>query len=555
MNVRELAEARLAAEGKPADAKSHPRRVERSDAEPDLFELARTVDTISVLDRLGIEHSEKFATCPGCGEDGALIGKNGGIKCLHARCADVGPKDFPGFRSTIDMVMEAERLDKIEAAKRICEWNGIEVPEWNKKKNGASIEPPRDDSPDPTDADAPDAPPAESPELESHWIDLGNHLEWMTERPPAQTWLFKHWRDGRDHGVLPRGCTGLLNATGGVGKTYLAIQTGLAVASDGFLLETLRANSSGGHVLIALGEEDATETRRRISNAVNVAGFDDEQKRAIAQRLHVLPLRGVSVALTCQPTPGLIITSDFAVALRNKLNGFGVDWALVILDPLSRWASGGIEQNNELATRFVQILETFTTVRGNPSLLVAHHSSLDSVQAGKSRTRGVTGIRDAFRWEISMDGIESPDGSIEGVILRNTKSNYSLKFKPMALVRNTEPGIEGTFRLATAAEEEALKAVLPKGRRTDEERAKETQDRKRGAFEADSEAVLALVPHTPGYVSNTTIETALKAAGTPLSDKTIKGILERLASGGHVVDLSNGAQSKPRRWTRKESET
>ena len=51
------------------------------------------------------------------------------------------------------------------------------------------------------------------------------------------------------------------------------------------------------------------------------------------------------------------------------------------------------------------------------------------------------------------------------------------------------------------------------------------------------------------------LETALRAAGSPKSDKTIKRILEHLASGdggGRVVDLSGGGQSSARKWARKE---
>jgi hypothetical protein len=43
----------------------------------------------------------------------------------------------------------------------------------------------------------------------------------------------------------------------------------------------------------------------------------------------------------------------------------------------------------------------------------------------------------------------------------------------------------------------------------------------------------------------------LRAAGTPKSDKTLRGILDRLVADGIVVDLSDGAQSKPRQWARK----
>jgi hypothetical protein len=145
MSATEILKARLAeklaTEGGPSEPASRPKRVERNSDEPDVFALARTVDTVSVLDRLGVAHDDKFATCPGCGEEGAKLCENGGIKCLHDRCAGAGPKGHPGFRSTIDLVMEAEHLEKVEAAKRICEWGGIVVPE-RKKKDESNGDPP-----------------------------------------------------------------------------------------------------------------------------------------------------------------------------------------------------------------------------------------------------------------------------------------------------------------------------------------------------------------------------------------------------------------------------
>jgi hypothetical protein len=160
----------------------------------------------------------------------------------------------------------------------------------------------------------------------------------------------------------------------------------------------------------------------------------------------LLPLHGVSVALTAALPDGTLVETEFARQLKAKLDSLQVDWSLVILDPLSRWAAGGVESNNESATRFAQVVETLTGVRGRPSVLVAHHSSQESAQSGKSNARGVTGIKDAFRWMATLDAAQDDNGS-EGIILRNAKSNYSAKFKPFALARNTEPGIEGTLRV------------------------------------------------------------------------------------------------------------
>src|SRR5690606_628555 len=201
------------------------------------------------------------------------------------------------------------------------------------------------------------AEPAEPSALERAWVCLADVPEVLLEEPPPQVWLLSRWQDQRDHGVLPRGRTGLLTATGGVGKTYALIQLALAVASGGFWLDTFRA-AEPGHVLLALAEEDLDEVRRRIWRAANAAELSTSERRAIADRLHILPLAGVSAALTSSPAPGVITATAVAEELRRLLEARGVDWSLVILDPLSRWAGGGVEADNEAATRFCQVVET-----------------------------------------------------------------------------------------------------------------------------------------------------------------------------------------------------
>jgi hypothetical protein len=269
--------------------------------------------------------------------------------------------------------------------------------------------------------------------------------------------------------------------------------------------------------------------------------------------VHLLPLHGVPVALTCSPAPGVVVASDFAASFREKLNGHGVDWSLVILDPLSRWAGGGIESNNEAATRFCQVIETLSTVYGNPSVLVAHHSSQATARAGQSDARGVTAIRDGFRWQASMDAVTDDDAGIEGVLFRNLKSNYSLRFRPLVLVRNTDPGIEGTLRPANRDETDALRAVLPADRQSPSDRDQAKQNRKREAFEADCERILEILPPAPKHMSTSALDTELRAAGTPKSDKTLKGLLDYLASekgGKRITDLSDGKQASARMWAR-----
>jgi KaiC/GvpD/RAD55 family RecA-like ATPase len=245
MNARELAERRLAekhtAEGGAAEPlKPKPKAVAGRTGEPDVFALARTVDTVSILDRIGIEHDEKFAKCPGCGEEGALICKDGGIKCLHDRCAGFGPKGFPGFRSTIDLVMGAEKLKELEAAKLICKWNGIEVPERKKTNGSSAAEPPADDSPELTDADDPRAPPntetpkgGEKPQRKGvEFRSLGERLRSAAAGGPRYP-LGIAPLDALLRGGLRVGKVGAIGGAPGAGKTTEAVQIGRALARSG----------------------------------------------------------------------------------------------------------------------------------------------------------------------------------------------------------------------------------------------------------------------------------------------------------------------------------
>jgi replicative DNA helicase len=81
---------------------------------PNPFEEAKTIPIDRVLAWLGLDGPR----CPGCGTtgDSSVAIVENGLKCLHARCANRGAPGLPGFRTTIDVVMEARRcMDATEA--------------------------------------------------------------------------------------------------------------------------------------------------------------------------------------------------------------------------------------------------------------------------------------------------------------------------------------------------------------------------------------------------------------------------------------------------------
>ena len=96
-------------------------------------------------------------------------------------------------------------------------------------------------------------------------------VSWLTEAPKEPEWLLRRtFQRGNGEsdttGFLPRGKVGMIAAEGGAGKTMALIQLALAVATGIDWLEYQTAPPNG-RVLIALGEEDEMELRRRIYRA------------------------------------------------------------------------------------------------------------------------------------------------------------------------------------------------------------------------------------------------------------------------------------------------
>lgn len=378
----------------------------------------------------------------------------------------------------------------------------------------------------------------------ARWLSLADRPDLLSQSPPKQKWLLTQCEQGREVGVFPRGKTGLLVGAGGVSKTMCVTQLAVAIAAGGFLFETFRV-AEAGHVVLALAEEELAECHRRLWRVCNALELSPEKRADLAMRLHVLPLHGLAVALLQSPAANVHEPTGVLAELTKCMEARSVDWSAVLMDPLARWSGAGAERDNEAATRLVQLVEVLTEQRGNPSVLLAHHSSQASIVAGNSAPRGVTALHDGFRWVANMDVVKAKD-SQRAVRLHNSKSNYSPEFGDLLLVRNSEPGVEGTLRLATTLETEKFGV-------TDAGRAKAREDKTRGAFEADCERVLEHLPIGPAHMTSGALDGALRAAGKALGDKTLKRILEHLASpaGGQVVtDLSNGAQSKPRQWAR-----
>jgi RecA-family ATPase len=254
----------------------------------------------------------------------------------------------------------------------------------------------------------------------------------------------------------------MLAAGGSVGKTMALTQLAVAVATGRRWLECRNGThedfpgfdtpEEGGRVLLALGEEDAGEARRRLHAAVMGTGLTREEKALVASRIVVAPLMGQGVQLiapadkwgTQPPQP-----TAFALELRARLMESPEPWSLVVIDPLSRWAGPDTETDNAAATKFVQLLETFTKAPGTPTVLVAHHTTKGARREGTAddtAARGASALSDGVRWHAHMTAKPHPEG-VHGVgvprmaELRVVKTNYGLPLDETLWLARDEGGL------------------------------------------------------------------------------------------------------------------
>lgn len=155
----------------PDPSAAAPRKTGNAEVSGDgLFTRANGIDTVAVLDWLGIAHDTTprgvMAQCPGCQEEGALVGECGGLKCLHDRCAPYGVPKKSGFRTNADIVALVRGVTPTEAAKLICERFGVDRQRQSQPRAQSREQEPEEPDyvPSGPDNDAPEREPGDDSE-------------------------------------------------------------------------------------------------------------------------------------------------------------------------------------------------------------------------------------------------------------------------------------------------------------------------------------------------------------------------------------------------------
>ena len=264
--------------------------------------------------------------------------------------------------------------------------------------------------------------------------------EWGTEvldqAPPARRWLLRRVIDAdTSAGALPLDVAGAIVAAGGVGKTMLMLQLAIAVATGRRLLGAFSVPEPGP-VLLIFGEEKREEIQRRLFAAVR--HLSREERRLVEERVAPWCRRGENCALLELDEAGNLRDAPALKDIRARAKAAGVQWRLVVLDPLARLAPPEAEKDSQIATRLVGAIESLSELPGSPTVLVVHHTNKASREGGKldaNASRGASALTDGFRWVAALGWMKGAPGGVE---LSVVKSNYSSPGKPLYLTRDRD---------------------------------------------------------------------------------------------------------------------
>ena len=284
-----------------------------------------------------------------------------------------------------------------------------------------------------TDADlkAAASEAAEVADSEAAWAVLRSRLarlidittQWDLEtQPDDRAWLVADW--------LPAGRAGMLVGTGGTGKSKLALQLAIAIASG--QRDWLPAHSGywsimgtvNGHpdiTAVASWEDEKAEARRRMYWLFRSLRWN---LKGLGNRFHWIDARKLG------PLWGPVESGSRHVATTGSLTEAGakirahcqrVSARLLILDPLAA-VYGSDENVRALVRAFMASWDAWAQENGCTVMLVAHPPKTQGATYS-----GSTDWQGAARWLWELAATEIPGQQrtgTKGIRLRLDKSNY-----------------------------------------------------------------------------------------------------------------------------------
>ena len=336
------------------------------------FDVVNAIDTVAVLDWLEIDHNDKYARCPGCGEgmsDSSVRILEHGVKCSHDRCASDGRN---GFRTNVDLVCRVHKCNPTEAVQLLGKQFNIDLP----YRGGGSKEDYARQQQSRSEKAKAQRDKGQQQTKERHSVEWRSAAEIFAPLPPA-TWVSQELQIGP-------GRPDLLAGYGSSGKTIAAQSLALSVAAG--LPIWGRFNATRGrvvHVDLEQGWQATARRYQRLAMGLDLLGPEVEQ----------------NLLLACLPT--LYLTDDKAL---NEYERVADSSVLVVIDSL-RAACPGLDENDSRIRIRIDSL-TRISERTGAAFLLLHHAGKPKEGHADQRTvaRGSSAIFDACGAVFVMSG-------------------------------------------------------------------------------------------------------------------------------------------------------
>ena len=253
---------------------------------------------------------------------------------------------------------------------------------------------------------------------------------------------------------LTAGSVGTVVGAGGVGKTMLLTQLGMALATGSPIFgNALTPPSAPARVVLIAAEESSDVLRIRLHAikkwmdlqrekcSASTVAADSEFTTLLEKNLLLVPAAGQSVALVNNGA-----TTEFFVTLCR----FCLGARLIIIDPLRRLHDGD-ENSSSAMTHIVQVLEALAKHTG-AAVIAAHHVGKGAIfnEAADlaAASRGSSALTDAVRWQVNLSAMSETVARKHGLSgqhksyagLNFAKANY-IAPEPTMWLKRLEGGV------------------------------------------------------------------------------------------------------------------
>lgn len=237
-----------------------------------------------------------------------------------------------------------------------------------------------------------------------------NLAEWAEVEPAERHFLIP--------GLIPGGCVTSLYGDGGSGKTLLALDLMVCMASH-YAARWMGETAKGWRSVGLFAEDDADEIVRRLHRICRAREIDFA---AVAPEIIALPGVGMDTIVAGFNADGEIVATPLMFALLAKAKEVGA--GLLVLDYAAA-IFGGNEIDRAQVSAFMRLLNSLAKDH-DISILLLGHPSVDGMKGGRG-TSGSTAWRNQSRAFLHLtvdDDQDDPDGR-RLLTLTLTKSNYS----------------------------------------------------------------------------------------------------------------------------------